>query len=103
MSIRKSNVTSKDILSAVPATPPKKQLEGGGGRPPKEPESPVRREKEISELKALVTRLTKNNQEMLGLLTERVRNQLNTCCNAVLCRDCNLTVKSLTVVYGLVK
>ena len=30
------------------------------------------REKEISELKALVTRLTKNNQEMLGLLTERV-------------------------------
>ena len=59
------------------ATSPKKQLDappvnGGGGLRPKESESPVKREKEISELKVLVTRLTNNNQEMLGLLTERV-------------------------------
>ena len=61
-----------------------KQLEASpAGSKTKEAESPpskpgggggVGREKEISELKALVTRLTKNNQEMLGLLTERVRH-----------------------------
>ena len=81
-------ILTQVTLSAVLATPSKKQLEapvgGGVAGKPKESESPgksgrggVEREKEISELKALVTRLTKNNQEMLALLTERVRKALH--------------------------
>ena len=81
--------------TAVPATPSQKQLGAppeGGNLPgshisrevsfPGKSHSPGKsgggggeREKEISELKALVTRLTKNNQEMLALLTGRVRTE----------------------------
>ena len=81
-----SSSTAAAMSAAAPPTPPKKQLEASpAGSKTKGAESPPAkpgagggggggREKEISELKALVTRLTKNNQEMLGLLTERVRH-----------------------------
>ena len=84
--------------TAVPATSSQKQLGAppGGGKQKDLPGSHIsrevsfpgkshspgksgggggEREKEISELKALVTRLTKNNQEMLALLTGRVRTE----------------------------